>query len=134
MGFGCEVHHRVVTSHRCHHVVLVTDIALDEMTPTIVDEIADVLEVARIRERVVHRDRVVGGGQHVADVVRTNEPGSAGNELLHVRIFQYGRRPTGRSARNGFASSRAERMGSVTPQSPAIAGSFHITPSSSCGL
>ena len=41
-----------------------------------------------VGERVVDRDRVVGRRQHVADVVRSDESGRAGDEEFHGPLSQ----------------------------------------------
>jgi hypothetical protein len=52
----------------------------------------------------------------------------------YTRSPAYGLRPAGMSARRGLLLSRADSTGSASPQSPAISGSSHATPSSSAGL
>ncbi len=88
VGLGREVDHRVVTGHRLPARRPGRRCRLDEAAATIVDDVADALQVAGVGERVVHRDLVVSGVEDVADVVAADEPGSTGDELLHVRIFQ----------------------------------------------
>ena len=105
--------------------------------PRVVVDVAERREVARVRERVVHGDCVVGGGEHVPHVVRADEAGAAGDEdasrsRAH-RPVGPARRPGGRRA-SGSAGRGRRASGSVTPQSAAIAGSSHATPSSSAGL
>ena len=114
VALGGEVHDRVVPAHRVLEVLGVADVALHELVARVVVDVAQRREVAGVGERVVDGDRVVGGGQHVAHVVRADEPGTAGDEdswlPAHVR-----RRPVragravGRSARAGFGWSRCRQ-------------------------
>ena len=145
VALGGEVHHRVVARHGRGHGLAVADVALHERVAGVVGDVGEAREVAGVGEGVVDGDLVVGGGEHVADVVGSDEPGRAGDEELHGsrtsrRGRGHGRRPMwgchcgSISARRGLAWSRADRIGSATPQSAPIAGSSQATPSSSVGL
>ena len=135
MALGREVHDRVVAGHGLFERARIADVALDELEPRIVVDVAQRRQVAGIRERVVHRDLVVGVGEHVADEVRADEAGAAGDEQLHDRTGENaGRISFGISARRGLELSRPDNVGApVRPQSAATSGSSHATPSSSFG-
>ena len=79
-------------------VVLIADVGVHETAPPVVDEVGDVRTVPGVREGVVDRHGVVRVGEHVAHVVRPDEPRRAGDEQLHGPIrrrFGSGRRPSG---------------------------------------
>ena len=63
----------------------IADVALHEPVARVVVDVAQGREVAGVRQRVVDRDLVVGVREHVADVVRPDETGAAGDEDLHGR-------------------------------------------------
>ena len=71
--------------HRLLERARVADVALDEPVARAVVDVAQRREVARVRERVVDGDLVVGVGEDVPDVVRADEAGAAGDEDLHGR-------------------------------------------------
>ncbi len=99
---GGEVHDRVDLLGVEHLVEAgrVGDVALGEDDP--VAEVAQVREVARVGERVVGDDVVVGAlGRPVAHEVRADEPGGAGDEEPHRTIL--------RSPRDSTRWKRAER-------------------------
>src|SRR3954452_14668538 len=98
----------------------VGNVALDEL----VGNTRERFQIAGVRERVEHDDRVVGTIRRAPTYeVRTDETGASGDEQLHVRSGDTGRSAPERSARLGLAWSRADSSGSVRPQSPAISGS-----------
>src|SRR5207248_556103 len=113
----------------------IADVAEDELVTRIVVDIAQRRQIAGVGERVVHRYLVVGVGEDMANEVRADEAGAAGDEQLHDRTDENsGRISSGISERRGFAPSRPESVGAlVSPQSAAISGSSHATPSSSLG-
>ena len=82
MALGREVHDRVVTVHRGRDGVAVADVALHEGEARVVVDVAQGRQVAGVGERVEDGDLVVGGREHVADVVGADEPGPAGDEQL----------------------------------------------------
>ena len=104
VALGREVHDRVVAGHRVLERAGVADVALDELEARAVVDVLQRREVAGVRERVVDGHLVVGVGQHVTHVVGADEPGAAGDELLHVTS----------SARSGAATA---------DRSPSAAGS-----------
>jgi len=57
---------------------------VDELGSRIVEHVTDALEVAGVGEGVVDRDRMIRGREDVTDVVRSDEPGGAGDEQFHV--------------------------------------------------
>ncbi len=99
----------------------------------------NVIEIGAIPcvgERVDDDDRVVRVAclGPVPNEVRSDETGAAGDENVHVRSGHAGRTRSPISARLGFVRSRSDSTGFVTPQSAAISGSSHATPSSSAAL
>ncbi len=58
----------------------VADVAVDEGEPLVPDDVREVVEVARVRERVERHDLVRRRLQQVADEVRRDEAGPAGDE------------------------------------------------------
>ena len=58
----------------------VADVAVDEREPLVAHHVGEVLDVAGVRERVERDDLVVGVRQQVADEVRGDEAGAAGDE------------------------------------------------------
>ena len=87
VGLGGEVHHRVVAIHGRLHHVLIADVAVHEPAPSVIDEVADGGEVARIRESVEDGDLVVAVGKQPPHIVRADETGRAGDEQLHVQVL-----------------------------------------------
>ena len=63
VALGGEVHDGVVAVHRGEHGVAVGDVALHERVAGVVVEVAQVVEVAGVGERVEDRDRVVGASR-----------------------------------------------------------------------
>ena len=121
MAFGRKVNDRIMPRKVFGHRVLIADVGVNESAPTIVEHIFDVREIAGVGELVEHGDLVVGVGQHPAHIVRADEPSGTGDKEFHgltdqVRSGQYGRRPTGRSARMGLSRSRCDSTGLSTPQ------------------
>src|SRR5690606_12717613 len=55
--------------------------------PAVLLDVPDGRQVPRVGQGVVDGDLVIGGGEDVADVVRPDEPGPAGDELLHPISF-----------------------------------------------
>ena len=53
VGLGGEVDDGVVAVHRRQHVVLVADVGVHEAAASVVEHVADALEVAGVGERVV---------------------------------------------------------------------------------
>ena len=105
VALGREVDHRVVAGHGLVQRATVGDVALDEPVPRAVVDVAQGGEVSGVGQRVVHGDLVVGVGQDPAHVVGSDEPGSAGDELLHAG--RSGVRAAGRSAAATAARSRS---------------------------
>ena len=138
VALGREVDDGVVARHGGHGRLAVADVALHEREPRVAVEVGDGRAVPGVGEEVVHGDRVVGGAQHVAHVVRADEAGAAGDEDAHdqppVRSATCGRRAGSSAPRPGLSWSRFDRIGSVTPQSASTAGSSHARPSSSAAL
>ena len=83
VALGGEVDDGVVAGHVLEGGVLVADVGLHEPAPAIVDQVAEVLDVAGVGQLVVDGDLVVAVGQHPTDVVGADEPGRAGDEQLH---------------------------------------------------
>ncbi len=85
MRLGGEVHDGVDAVERLHDRGGVADVALHEGIPRIALDVAEVLEIARVRERVeIHDRHVLVRLEHVPDERRTDETGAAGHEyFLH---------------------------------------------------
>ena len=83
VALGREVDHGVVAGHGHAHRVAIADVALDERVARVVGDVGQAGQVAGVGQRVEDRHLVVGRGEHVADVVGTDEPGRAGHEQLH---------------------------------------------------
>ena len=65
----------------------VADVAVDEREPLVAHHVCEVLEVPGVRERVERDHLVLGVRQEVADHVRRDEAGAAGDEnALHGRL------------------------------------------------
>ena len=85
---------------------------LHELVAGIVVDVTQRRQVAGVGERVVDGHLVVGVREHVADEVRADEAGAAGDEQLHEWTAEKpGRMSSGISERRGFALSRPERIG-----------------------
>ena len=67
------------------HEVGVADVAVHEREPLVADHVGEVLEVARVGERVERDDLVLGVRQQVPDEVRRDEPGPAGDQNALVQ-------------------------------------------------
>ena len=84
---GREVDDRVdlVRLQRLSHRLCVADVALHEGVARIVVDVQQVVQVAGVGQLVVDQDAIVGVlVQHVADEVRPDEPGAAGDhQVLH---------------------------------------------------
>ena len=83
MALGREVHHGVVAGHGLLERAGITNVAFDELVARAVVDVFHRRQVPGVRERVVDGDFVVGVVQHVADVVRPDKPGPAGDKELH---------------------------------------------------
>ena len=88
-------------AHRVLERAGVADVALHERVARVVVDVLERGQVAGVGERVVHDDLVVGVGEDVAHVVGADEPGAAGDELLHGRS-------SAASANGGASRSLAE--------------------------
>src|SRR5262249_28369326 len=83
-GLGGGVHDQVDAVDELVDEVAVTDVPVDERKPRMREHVGEVLEAARVRERVERDDLVVGRLEQVADHVRRDEPRPAGDEnALH---------------------------------------------------
>ena len=82
MRLGGEVHDGVVSGDEAADELGVDHVAVDELD-ALGGEPVERRLVAGVRELVEHGDGVVGVGDDVADVVRADEPGAAGDELAH---------------------------------------------------
>jgi hypothetical protein len=77
---GGRVHDHVHLAHELRDEVGVADVAVHEREPFVAHHVGEVLEVARVGEGVERDDLVAGVRQQVADEVRRDEPGAAGDE------------------------------------------------------
>jgi hypothetical protein len=77
---GRGVHDHVHLGHGLPHQLGVADVAVDEREPLVGHHVGEVLDVARVRERVERDDLVRRLREQVADEVGRDEPGAAGNE------------------------------------------------------
>ena len=117
----------------------VRDIGVDEVQRL---DVVEAFSHSGVREGIERDDRVVRVVlAPVPAEVGANKAGSTGNEqcvhvqgFSYVRIGQLGWSRGSSLLRRGFARSRADSTGSLTPQSAPICGSSHATPSSSAGL
>jgi hypothetical protein len=87
--FGGEVHDHVDAGHDLDHLVTVADVALDERQPRVVANRCEVGLAAGVGELVEHHDlgvgqRRVGATDGLADVMGTDETGTAGNQYAHL--------------------------------------------------
>ena len=79
--FGGEVDDSIAATHGGDDFVPVDDVAADERVARIVCDVAQIVEVARVRERVEVDDGNVGAlGEDVADEVAADESRAAGDQ------------------------------------------------------
>ena len=89
MALGREVHHgaRAVFGQQAVHQRPVANVALHEHMPGITLQCGQVLEVARVRERVEVDDGFVRLAQPVEHEVAANEAGAAGDQDRHLVVL-----------------------------------------------
>ena len=106
----------------------VADVAVDEREPLVAHHVGEVLEVAGVGERVERDHLVPGLRQEVADHVRRDEAGAAGDEnALHGRPIVPAR---GQSSRSIAYSGRPSTSRWMRPRySPTSASTNPCTPS-----
>ena len=88
MGFRRVVHDRVMARHDLVEQLGVADVAVHELH-TVTQDALDVLQVARIRQRVQHRDMHVRMVVvHVMNEIRPDEPTATGhNDVMGSKHF-----------------------------------------------
>src|SRR5262245_20486342 len=94
---GCGVHDHVHAGHDVTHEIGVADVALNERQPLVRHDVGEVLEIARVRQRVERHDLVRRRSEQMADDVRRDEPRTARDEnaLAHSsRSIVYRGRPS----------------------------------------
>ena len=86
MRLGGEVHDHVRTGDGRRDELGVADIAVDERVAPVLDDVGERRRVARVGQRIEVDDlHVVGLLEHVADEVRPDEAGAAGDDEPHRR-------------------------------------------------
>ena len=80
MRLGGRVDDHVDAADDLPHELGVADVAVDELQARMAHHLGEVLEVARVGERVERDHVVIRVLQQVADEVRRDEPGAAGDE------------------------------------------------------
>ena len=81
--FGGEVHDRIAAVHRCGDFIAIDDAAADEGVARVVGDVANVVEISGVRQRVEVDDGNVGVlGEDVADEVAADESRAAGDQEL----------------------------------------------------
>jgi hypothetical protein len=78
LGRGVDDH--VHLGHHLGDELGVADVAVHEREPLVGDHVGEVLQVARVGERVQRDDLVARVGEQVPDEVGRDEPGAAGDE------------------------------------------------------
>ena len=91
----------------------VADVAVDEREPLVAHHVGEVLEVPGVGERVERDHLVPGVRQQVADHVRRDEAGAAGDENALQREGHGGRAYRGPPARCSLHASRDPEAGNL---------------------
>jgi hypothetical protein len=83
--FGGEMHNSVMPVHGCSHRSTITNITLHELEPRIICDVVETRQIPGVRKRIEHRDFIVGGREHMTDIVRSDESSGASDEQLHEK-------------------------------------------------
>ena len=113
---GCGVDDHVDLGDDVGDELRVSDVAVDERQPLVRHHVGEVLEVAGVGERVERDDLVRRRRQQMADDVRRDEPGAAGDESTHSRAVRARRRRA--RGRSCTAAGPRRRAGSAPRYSP----------------